>query len=139
MQYNSIYPDDGYPDRLGPWGKFVENSTIITCLEITGYLIKYSTVLWLIDLQIRRGRKVQTQVRTVNSNTRILNYQCSLFSKKNTIIRIICICGWLDVQINPDTLSSTVLKDPEHIFRTLQICHSLPSEMYFLYVIFILV
>jgi hypothetical protein len=34
-----------YPDRLGPSGKFVENSTKLTCLEITGYLIKYSTVL----------------------------------------------------------------------------------------------
>ena len=33
-----------YPDRLGPSGKFVENSTKLTCLEITGYWIKYSTV-----------------------------------------------------------------------------------------------
>jgi hypothetical protein len=46
------------PDRLGPAGKFVENSTKLTCLEITGYRIKYSTVLWLIELQIRHGRKV---------------------------------------------------------------------------------
>jgi hypothetical protein len=29
-----------YPDRLGPKGKFVENSTKLTCLEITGYRIK---------------------------------------------------------------------------------------------------
>jgi len=47
-----------YPDRLGPSGKFVENSTKIPCLEITGYRIQYSTVLWLLELQIRRGRKV---------------------------------------------------------------------------------
>ena len=26
-QYNSIYPDAGHPDRLGPSGKFVEKST----------------------------------------------------------------------------------------------------------------
>jgi len=32
-----------YPDRLGPSGKFVENSTKQTCLEITGYRINYST------------------------------------------------------------------------------------------------
>ena len=38
--------------------KFVENSTELTCLDIAGYQIKYSTVLWLIELQIRRGRKV---------------------------------------------------------------------------------
>ena len=47
-----------YPDRLGPSGKFVGNSTQRTFLEITGCLIKYSTVLWLLELQIRRGRKV---------------------------------------------------------------------------------
>jgi hypothetical protein len=47
-----------YPNRLCPSGKFVQNSTKLTCLEITGYRIKYSTVLWLIELQIRRGRKV---------------------------------------------------------------------------------
>jgi len=47
-----------YPDRLGPSGKFVENSIKLTCLEIALYRIKYSTVLWLLELQIRRGRKV---------------------------------------------------------------------------------
>jgi hypothetical protein len=44
-----------YPDWLGPSGKFVETSTKQTCLEITGYRIKYSTVLWLVELQIGRG------------------------------------------------------------------------------------
>ena len=47
-----------YPDWLCPSGKFVQNSTKLTCLEITCYRIKYSTVLWLTELQIRRGRKV---------------------------------------------------------------------------------
>jgi len=47
-----------YPDRLGPLVKFVENSTKLTCLGIIGYRIKYSTVLWLLELQIRRGKKV---------------------------------------------------------------------------------
>jgi len=47
-----------YPDRLRPPGKFVQNSTALTCLEITGYRFKYSTVLWLTELQIRPGRKV---------------------------------------------------------------------------------
>ena len=54
-QYNSTYPDAGYPDQLGPWGKFVENSTKLTCLEVTGYRIKYSPVLWLREHQIRLG------------------------------------------------------------------------------------
>jgi hypothetical protein len=31
-----------YPNRLGPWDKFVENSKKVTCLEITGFRIKYS-------------------------------------------------------------------------------------------------
>ena len=46
------------PDRLDLSGKFVKNSTKPTGLEITGYQIKYSTVLWLLELQIRSGRKV---------------------------------------------------------------------------------
>jgi len=33
-----------YPDRLDPSAKFVQNSTKLTCLEVTGYRIKYSTV-----------------------------------------------------------------------------------------------
>ena len=40
-----------YVDRSGASGKFVENSTKLTCLEITGYRIKYSTVLWLLEHQ----------------------------------------------------------------------------------------
>jgi hypothetical protein len=58
-----------YPDQLGPSGKFIENSTILTFLEITGYQIKYSTVLWLIELRISRGRNVYTQEYTINSNS----------------------------------------------------------------------
>ena len=51
-----------------------------TCLEITAYRIKYSAVLWLLELQIRRGRKVYTQVHTVNSRSGNSNCQCNLFS-----------------------------------------------------------
>jgi len=58
IQHNSTYPDAGYPDQLGPLGKFVENSTQLTCLEITGYRIEYSAVLWPLEFQIGRGRKV---------------------------------------------------------------------------------
>jgi hypothetical protein len=47
-----------YLDRLGPSGKFVEISTTLTSLQITGYRNKYITVLWLLEIQIRRGRKV---------------------------------------------------------------------------------
>ena len=47
-----------YPDRFGPSGKFVENSTKISCLGINGYRIKYSTVSWLLELHIRHGPKV---------------------------------------------------------------------------------
>ena len=39
-----------YPDRLGPSGKSVDNSANLTCLEITGYRIKASAVLWLLEL-----------------------------------------------------------------------------------------
>jgi hypothetical protein len=93
LQYNSAYPDAGYPNRLGPLGKSVENSKKLTCLEITGYWIKYSTVLWFAELQIRRGRKVHTQIRSVKSNSQTSNCQCSPFSTKSQIFRIFCISG----------------------------------------------
>ena len=45
--------------RMGlGFSKFVEILQKLTCLEITGYQIKYSTVLWLLEFQTRRGRKV---------------------------------------------------------------------------------
>jgi len=58
MRQKSTYPNACYPDRLGPSYIFVENSTKLTYIEMTGYRVKYSTVLWLLELQIRRGRKV---------------------------------------------------------------------------------
>ena len=47
-----------YQDRLGPSVKLVDISTKLICLEIAGYWIKYSKLLRLLELQIRRGRKV---------------------------------------------------------------------------------
>jgi hypothetical protein len=47
-----------YPNRLGPSGKFTENSTKVTFLEIIGSRINFITVLWLLELQIVCGRKV---------------------------------------------------------------------------------
>ena len=47
-----------YPFKLGPSGEFVDNFTKLTCLEITGYRIKYSKQLWLLETQIKSGRKV---------------------------------------------------------------------------------
>ena len=88
---------------------FFENSTKITCLVITGYQVRYSAVFELLELEIRRDRKDQAQVRTVNSNCRTSNCKSSLFSKKNPIIRIFCISGWLAVPINPDKWSSTAV------------------------------
>jgi len=58
LQQNSTYLDAGYTDSLGPLGKFVENSKEIMCHEITGYPIRYSRALWLLELEIRRGRKL---------------------------------------------------------------------------------
>jgi len=58
IQQNSTYPEADHPDQLGRTRKSVENSTIVTGLEITGYRIKYSRALWLLELQNRRGRTV---------------------------------------------------------------------------------
>jgi len=58
MDVSIVQLNSTYPNQLGPWSKFVENSKKLTCLEISGYQIVYSTVLYLLELQIRRGRKV---------------------------------------------------------------------------------
>jgi hypothetical protein len=47
-----------YPDRLDRSGKFVNNSTKLTYLKITGYRINCSTVLWFLERQIGRGHNV---------------------------------------------------------------------------------
>jgi hypothetical protein len=96
-----VIPIADYPDRLRHSRKFVENSTKVTCLEISGYRVKYSTVLWLLKLQIRRSLKV-------NINSRTSNCQSGLFSNKNPIMRIFWISGRLAVPINPDKWSSSI-------------------------------
>ena len=104
VQQNSTNPNAGCPNRLGPSGKFVQNFAKITCLEIAVYRMKFDGFQ---NFKIRRGRKVQTQVHTVNSNSRPSDCQFSLFSKKNSIFRIFCIFGWLAIPINPDKWSCT--------------------------------
>jgi len=63
LQYNSTYPDAGCPENqlsgsAWPFEKICREFYKLTCLEITGYQIKYSVVLWHLEPQIRRGRKV---------------------------------------------------------------------------------
>jgi hypothetical protein len=53
-----VIPIANFPDRLGPSGKFIENSIKLICLEITSCRINYRTVLWLLELLIRHGRKI---------------------------------------------------------------------------------
>ena len=96
------------PNGIDSSGKFVENSTKLTCLEVTGYRIEYSTVLLPLGLQIRRGRKVQTPVHTVQSRSRTSKCQCRIFANKNPVIRGFCLSGGIAVPINPDKWSYTV-------------------------------
>jgi hypothetical protein len=114
-EQNSTYPDAGYPERqmsgsAGPSGKLVENLQKLTCLEIIGYRIKYSTVLWLLDIQsgVVEGFRRRYIVHTVNSNSRTSDCHCSLLSKKNKFFRIFCITGCLAVPINPDKWGYTI-------------------------------
>ena len=50
-----------YPDRLSPSVKYVENSVKKSCLEITGYRVNYSAMLWIIELQIRRVKRFRSR------------------------------------------------------------------------------
>jgi hypothetical protein len=56
FMFNTFFSDN--PDSLGNSGKFVEKSTKLTFLGITGYRIKYSTVLWLLELHMGLVRRV---------------------------------------------------------------------------------
>jgi hypothetical protein len=113
---------NNYPDRFGLSGKFVGKSKKLTCLEITGCRIKLCTVIWLLELlehQTRCGRTVWKQIHTVSSNSpRNSNCQYSLFSNKNSVIRIFCLSGQLSVPINPDKYSSTVMSKHRYLFCT---------------------
>ena len=44
IQQDYTYPDAGYPDRLAPSGKFVENSKKKNCLALKLPVIGSSTV-----------------------------------------------------------------------------------------------
>ena len=66
-------------------------------------------MLWLLELQIKRGRNVYMQLIAVNRDSRTSNYQSSLFLKKYSAIQIFCVSGWIDDAINPDKRRSTVL------------------------------
>jgi len=92
-----------YSTVLSPLELQIKYSTVLSPLELQ---IKYSTVSWLLELQIRLGRKVHT----VKSNSRNSHCQCTIFSKKNLVIRIFCLSGWLVVPIHPDNRNSPVLK-----------------------------
>jgi hypothetical protein len=50
-------PKHWLSDRLGPLGKFVKNSTKLTCLEITHLQIMCSTLLWLLELHSSMVKK----------------------------------------------------------------------------------
>ena len=52
--------DAVYPDRLGHLGIFDENSTQLTCLEITSYRVQYSTVFWLLELNTQSDNYVMS-------------------------------------------------------------------------------
>ena len=49
IQQNSTNQDAGYPDWLGPSFKFVENYKKLICLGSNRLLVKYNTVLWLLE------------------------------------------------------------------------------------------
>jgi len=66
-----------YPDLLGPSGKFVKNYTKLTRPEITGYRLKYGTVLWLLELEcvVERFRR-RYVLQIVTSAIQTANVAC---------------------------------------------------------------
>ena len=44
MDVSIVQLNSTCPNGLGPWGKIVENSTKLTCLEMSGYRIVYNVI-----------------------------------------------------------------------------------------------
>ena len=80
-QYNSTLPEAGYPDRLGPSGKCVDNSAKITYLQITDH-VRYSVMASRTSNQAwSKGSDTRAYV---NCNSPTSNCQCAIFSKKKS-------------------------------------------------------
>ena len=96
-----------YPDRLRRQGKSVQNSTKLT--RPGNYRLS-DQVQYSVMASRTPNQAWSTQVHTVNSNIRTSKIKCSLFSKKNPIIRILYTSGWLAIPINRCKWRSTVFK-----------------------------
>ena len=53
-----------------------------TCREMTGYRIKYCTLLWLLEVKIRRGRKLQMQEHVVKVTAELQTENVAYFQRK---------------------------------------------------------
>ena len=93
-------------------------------------------MLLLIELQIRRGRKVWTQVRTVNKTAELQTANVAYFQRKIGIFRL---SVWLGVPINPDKRISTVfcleplelvLTNSQVIFNAVLFYHSPSAQLF---------
>ena len=124
-----------YTDRLGPSGRFVDSSTrtTLTCLVIPA--IGSSTVQCYGFLNFKSGvvaRFRRTYILWIVT-AELQNCQYSrLFSKKNPVIRIFCISGWLGARIYPERLSYIVYVFSVWLFQS--VGDSLPyvlSSFYF--------
>ena len=99
-----------YPDHLRPSGRFDENLQNQFALKLP--VIILSTIQCYGFKNFKSGVAESFRrrfVHTVNCNRRTPICKCSLFSKKNLIIRIFCVSGWLAVSLNSDEWCSTVL------------------------------
>ena len=99
---------------------------------MTGYRIEYSTVLWLLELQNKCARKIQTRVNNVTNKNRNSNCQCSLL--KNEFIQILCLSRWLAVPIYPESAVLLYMIDrPIHIMNYSEI-HCLHKNDIYIYI-----
>ena len=121
-------------DWLGPLGKFVENSTKLTCLEITDLWIKYSIVLWLLELQsgvVKKFRcsyilqivnSLALMVCRSNSDVLILcyNYLALMVRRLNSDVLMLCY-NYLALMVRRSNNDVLMLC---HYYLALMVCRS---------------
>ena len=97
-----------YPDRIGPSSKhFLTVIVYLLLLRNFPPFVKYVKKLYINVLFVCKPiRSLKHSFADFFFSTSYC--QCRPFSKKNPIIRIFCLSGWLAVPINPNKWSSTV-------------------------------
>ena len=109
--------DAGYPDRPGPSGKFVENFTKLTCLEIAGYRIIIIIIIIVIIITTTNCNSVAVVLTLVQTKQVRIN----IHKRNNTKNTVQTIQNTINTSIH-------ITKTPTHYKTTHQVQYSVMAS-----------